>query len=107
MKTRRMAVFIISLLICAGFVSGCAEDEPEADVTRSSEAEAEEYAEAEEDEEYDENLEFDDIPDFEDDLSDDGEGAETATSAINGYYGFWNGDTEYIFGALSEKDFMK
>ncbi len=38
----------------------------------------------------------------------EGEPAEGLSDQVlmNGYYGFWDGDTKYMFGVLSDKDFM-
>lgn len=109
---RKTVAVASALTLCAGLFTGCGaasqveslQDEL-ADVTEYLEQALADYEEElggafEGDTEY----EYED-EEYEYEYEDDAEG-DTDLRLPQGYYGFWDGDTEYIFGVLSDTDFM-
>ncbi len=117
MKRKWSSVLAVSLAAVLGMsvLAGCGQEAvaPEPEV---EEIEEEEFAEAEaepEDAEYEEEeieVEEPAEPAESEEVAEPEEPAEDMAESdqvlMQGYYGFWKGDTEYIFGVLSEKDFM-
>ncbi|MCR5023727.1 MAG: hypothetical protein K6A90_05270 [Lachnospiraceae bacterium] len=120
-KAARKALAIgLTVLLGLSILTGCGAKKessapaPEAQTkTAEPEKKAEEKVEeVEEDEEFEED--FEEIEeDFEEDFDEEAEAPEEEPAEglsdqvlMNGYYGFWDGETEYMFGVLSDTAFM-
>ncbi|MBQ7464206.1 MAG: hypothetical protein IJS86_05035, partial [Lachnospiraceae bacterium] len=114
---RKRSVLAVSLAAVLGMslLAGCGQEAaaPEPEVEEIEEEEfAEEEAEPEDAEYEEEEIEVEEPaePAESEEVAEPeepaGDMAESDQVLMQGYYGFWKGDTQYIFGVLSEKDFM-
>ncbi len=112
---RKAAATGAALSLCLGVLTGCG-NKAAATPTQEDLAQATEYVEAlvqalEEDTELLDEYADEEFEDYYDDAEgdeeyyDDAEG-DTDLTIGEGYYGFWDGDTEYIFGVSSDGSFM-
>ncbi len=117
MKRKWSSVLAVSLAAVLGMsvLAGCGQEAaaPEPEVEEIPEEEYEVDLEEPEDAGYEEEAEYEEEEIVEEEPAEAAEAAEPADDMaesdqvlMEGYYGFWKGDTEYIFGVLSEKDFM-
>ena len=114
---RKRSVLAVSLAAVLGMslLAGCGQEAaaPEPEVEEIEEEDfAEEEAEPEDAEYEEEEIEVEEPaePAESEEVAEPeepaGDMAESDQVLMQGYYGFWKGDTQYIFGVLSEKDFM-